>query len=475
MSRNDQSNLSEHLQLLYELGYSDLDVPYQTSGVHSNKRSQGLDINHDIHFLDTLAIALTTGEPGDVFTAALDKNKHVQLVLAKNGHPTSEDVAAANKLISLLESPTITDVYDLFPFLYRRCGTNINKQIHSLHMSIQNTELHNDFRLALQTYVPLSDIHAEFPGAETILEMYGDAIPPFTIVLEDLVEMITNETVHGLDADNVSSSESTYAYLVILADALACSRFLKMLVNDSNFVNKDRKERVEKLKRRLGKVCQYLTSITYLIPKAKRMFPIPHRWVMDTFPGTGEGDFDLCDNAYDAVSRGLDQLSLSPDTLDKLDKHFPFIVSNWAKHKTVHACVHAEIRIILHLGISPNDHSIHPIGVGKCSCLCCVLWIESHNRIFGTRWMTNRSHSKPYANWALPGAACPHAIEADGKSSIDEAVLEDVGIQLVDTLDSLFLGQKRILDESSDEEERSKRKENLAAMAGLCRGSSSAR
>ena len=63
----------------------------------------------------------------------------------------------------------------------------------------------------------------------------------------------------------------------------------------------------------------------------------------------------------------------------------------------------------------------------------------------------------------------PYAIEADGRSSIDKAVLEGVGIRLVDTLNRLFPGQKRFLDESSDEQERLKCqwKLKLAAAAGL--------
>jgi hypothetical protein len=74
--------------------------------------------------------------------------------------------------------------------------------------------------------------------------------------------------------------------------------------------------------------------------------------------------------------------------------------------------------------------------------------------------MTSGSHGKPNANWALPGDACSYAIEADGRSSIDKAVLEAVGIRLVDTLDWLFPSQKRISDEhvsggdeSSDDEQ----------------------
>ena len=153
MARNDQSNLSERLQLLLELGYSDLNMPYQAFRVYSNKRSRDLDTNRDIHFLDTIAVALTTGKPGDVFSAALDKQGHVQLVLAKNGPPTSEEVAAANELFSFIGSPTVVDAMDLFLFLLRRCGANIDKRIHSLQCVYpKHTDFRDDFRLALQTY-----------------------------------------------------------------------------------------------------------------------------------------------------------------------------------------------------------------------------------------------------------------------------------------------------------------------------------
>jgi hypothetical protein len=123
------------------------------------------------------------------------------------------------------------------------------------------------------------------------------------------------------------------------------------------------------------------------------------------------------------VSRGFDHPSLSPDILDKLNKCFPFILSNWARQQTVHARVHAEIRIILQL--SPGDHSFHPIGVGKRSFFCCALWIGSHN----------------------------HISEANGRSSIDKGVLEIVGMRLVDTLEWLFPGQRRISDEGGDEDD----------------------
>ena len=135
--------------------------------------------------------------------------------------------------------------------------------------------------------------------------------------------------------------------------------------------------------------------------------------------------------------------------MDKFHERFPSIISNW--RQTVHACVHAELRIILHLG--PPSPVVHPIGVSKRSCFCCVLWIGSHNRIFRTQWLTSGSHGKPYANWALPGIACSYLVGEDGRSSVDIAVLKAVSTRLGDALDCLLPGQRRISDEHVSRED----------------------
>jgi len=148
---NDQRNLSEQLQLLNELQYSDSDMPWhQGHSGHSYRQSR--DTNREARLLDTIAVALTTGNPGEVFAAAFDKREQMQLVLAKNGPPTPDDIAAARELISLIGSPAVLDVMDIFPFLLRRCGVNINRRIHKIHTSIQDGELRNDFTLALEAY-----------------------------------------------------------------------------------------------------------------------------------------------------------------------------------------------------------------------------------------------------------------------------------------------------------------------------------
>jgi len=156
--------------------------------------------------------------------------------------------------------------------------------------------------------------------------------------------------------------------------------------------------------------------------------------------------FNLCCDAHDAISRGLDQPSLSPAIVAKLDEHFPCLQSNWEKNKTVHACIHAEIRIILHLsqpfpGAPFASRSVQPIGMSKRSCF--------YNHIFSTRWITSRSHGKPYATWAFPGSACLHTAGADGESSVDKPVPDAVSSRLTHTLDWLFPGKRRL---PSDEE-----------------------
>ncbi len=159
----DQRRLSEQLQLLHELSKSDLNKPYfyQSATVRSHKDSCNLD---------AIAVALTTGKPGDAFAAAFEKRQHLQLVLAKNGPLNTEDMAATDELLSLIGNPTIDTAMDIFPFLLRRCGANINKRIHKLHTSLQ--VIRDNFALELNTYTPIANIETEFPNMD-----YED-VPP---------------------------------------------------------------------------------------------------------------------------------------------------------------------------------------------------------------------------------------------------------------------------------------------------------
>jgi hypothetical protein len=183
----------------------------------------------------------------------------------------------------------------------------------------------------------------------------------------------------------------------------------------------------------------------------KRLFPdgeMPYRWVNDPFVATGEGEFELCADAMEAVWHAFGSgPSLLPETVDKLVRNFPDMLVNWKRRRVVTPCIHAEIRIILDLTssratrrhiMSPSQRC--PIGCSKRSCFCCTLWIDAYNEIYGTQWMTSGSHGKPYANWALPGSACTHEVDENGRTAVDVAVLRGVSTRLTDVLDWLLPG-----------------------------------
>jgi hypothetical protein len=158
--------------------------------------------------LDTIAAALTTGNSGDVFAAALDKSNQMQLVLAKNGSPTPGDMGSATELISLIGSPAVSYAMHLFPFLIRRCGANIDKRIRNLHIS--NRGLHHDFSSALEEYEPGADVTAEFPSAGL-----GDMEMRGLRLRGHFVEEIIDMTAQGLNAGDVSSWRKKYTHIFL--------------------------------------------------------------------------------------------------------------------------------------------------------------------------------------------------------------------------------------------------------------------
>jgi OTT_1508-like deaminase len=225
----------------------------------------------------------------------------------------------------------------------------------------------------------------------------------------------------------------------------------------SNLLNSERTENAQKLKRRLGKVYQYV-SIGQLISFVKRLFPegdVPFYWVERVFDGTGEGSFELCSNLNDAVCRGLDiQIPLAHDTASKLANRLHNLAHNWATRGNITTCVHAELRIILELSSSlpPQSNSSQPpsqlpIGCSKRSCICCALWMYAFNYAARTGWMTSGSHGKPYATWALPGNACNGILGDNWMGYADEAVVQGIKTRLTDTLSWLQPGSKRPSDE----------------------------
>jgi len=271
-------------------------------------------------------------------------------------------------------------------------------------------------------------------------------------VLYDLIRECTDASTFEMKADQASFLQ--YLRLFGAAHTLQNSRFLLQLTSDRNLVNSERRDGAERLKRRLGKICQY-ARIGQLIQMVKRLPDIPFRWIEDNFVGTGQGTFETCADPMEAVGRGLRGQS-SPEDIDIITERFPHFTRNWERRRFINPRIHAELRIILHLSppllsesptvFLPPDAQ-RPIGCSKRSCLCCVLWIDAFNFGTGMLWMTSGSHGKPYDNWALPGAAG----EMEGVRAwrrFDTHVINGVNTRLIDTLAWVKeIDVKRISDE----------------------------
>ena len=138
--------LSENLQLLHEMNYSDLDMPYQFAGSRSNKPTRREETHADIRALNITAVRLATGRPGDIITAAFDKNAGLHLILAKNGQPTTEDVAATKRFLAAVTSAK--DWADVMPFVFQHGKANLIRQMSQLYQFLSAFHLHQGTGLA---------------------------------------------------------------------------------------------------------------------------------------------------------------------------------------------------------------------------------------------------------------------------------------------------------------------------------------
>jgi hypothetical protein len=317
-----QSQLSEELQLLAEFGYSDLDMPYQSVGVRSNKDIREPETHSDMRVLEVIATCLTTGKPGDVVAAAFDKRRNIKLVLAKNGDVGSTDYMATHTFISDLM--IASDWIDLLPFLVNHSKTNIDKRISSLHRSI--TDVRSTLEKAATEYT-FESMEKEFPRLDDYRDVtyVGENIPTVARVLSDLIQECINASDFAVNEDQQSFMK--YVRLVNVAGILRDSRFLSHLISNPNRANWERIQDALKLKRRLGKVCQY-TTIRQLIEKVQRLPNIPFEWVEESFTGTGEGEFEFCMDPMEAVGRVLDR-QLTSKEIYEVTERFPSLSNNW--------------------------------------------------------------------------------------------------------------------------------------------------
>jgi hypothetical protein len=444
MTPCDQERLSEKLQLLDHFQYTDLGLPFQGSGSHSNKYEREGVTGPEIRALDTIAVLLTTGERGDVTAVAMESDTELRLVLAKNWHPTHRDNAAVQNLILLLTDPAINHSAQIFPSIITYCEQNINNRLKRLNKSI--IAFMPLASSALQQHTPGS-INGEFPESEDYRNFaYPNRTPRFVDMAVDLLSSCRDHSSHDLNLLDINTTVQNFVKLSVEAKTLSRARFLNEYIHDSRFLV--RQQMATKLKRHLLKVCQYSFGTQDLITKAKRWFPngeIRYRWVdlSAVLPDHGEKPEIEITRSF---AKTLLQHDRDPDSISVIESKHPKLFTNpWTYQ--INPCIHAEIRIILDLDPPANiarQTQQRPIGCSKRSCLCCEVWIQAFNRTFDTNWMTSGSHGKPYPNWALPGVA--YAARNDGTSSIDEDVCRKVDSRLEDVFAWLCL-MPRVSDE----------------------------
>ncbi|KAI6143248.1 hypothetical protein BKA82DRAFT_4184288 [Pisolithus tinctorius] len=425
----NQPRLSEQLQLLNHFGYSDLQVHMPSKGV-SQESDDNVHANTPIRLLETIAVALTTGKPGEVFATAFDRRKGLTLVLAKNDIVTVEDHQAVRDLFNVLTAATTKDARDVFPFLFARCRMKIEKRVR---------------KMCEADYEPSPSIEDEFPDSAQYREdKYSGDEPSFPQLMHDLLmDLVTR--ARGFDSWDANVSAQLYMDLAQIAHVLATNLSWKLLG--------------EKLQRRLAKVCQYYHGINSLIAHAKSDFPrgIVYRWV-DASPASAETIVHLCEDYLEAVSRAF-RKDLPEETVAMLRERFPDMEESWHSSHVVQTRIHPETRILYDLTEPPRSRDFRqpqPIGCSKRSCLCCTLWIEAYNMTYGTQWLLSSSHGRPCPTWAFPVRALSVIYSTNGRKIVDETVQTKIKECLDRTVDRLFPRQRSLClcggESSSDSE-----------------------
>ncbi|KAF7759874.1 hypothetical protein Agabi119p4_11569 [Agaricus bisporus var. burnettii] len=393
-SNYNQSLLSERLLLFEKLNYSD----HRLSHIHAFQ---------EMKLLDAIALLLTTGLPGDHFAVSFDKRQGVEVVLAKNGTPTPEDLADAKELFasSAIRSKCAQADTENAGFYL---GTGFYDNFYS----------RLDQRASASDPLSPSDIEREFPrSTKSITKGYTGQ--PLSDVLRDFFD----GTVGAAQVVSEELEAKGFLDLHFLTSTIAHCCFLRqwVLVRDEGY------QKVLRFQRCAEKLCRYVDDVHSLVRYAKRLGrPIQCHWVTDESLGIQIREEDIrisAETPLEALHRS--SLVYSRFELPVLKERKPLIFEPW--QRTVQTCLHAELRIILHFGQATDMEDYYrPIGASKPSCLCCLLWMEAYNRQpQGDIFWEARSCRKADATWALSAPACSN-VKGPDLRVLDEEVTSKI-------------------------------------------------
>ncbi|KAI5991031.1 hypothetical protein EDC04DRAFT_2911726 [Pisolithus marmoratus] len=347
---DDQTCLSEKLQLLDFFSYSDLSKIHGLCGFYNMCTDSTA-----LCLLNTIAVALTTGKPGEVFATAFDKCQGLTLILAKNDIVTIEDDQAVHGLFNALTASTTKDARDVLPFLFSHCQANIRKRIRKMGESVAT--LSHDLKEILKDYKPSLSIEEEFPHSTQYHK--NMQLPSFLQMMSGLMEEVI-AIIQDTNSGGINLSPQLYMDLAVCACILLESCVLHWICEPIGWVDHPWKSQADKLKCRLAKICQYYHSINVLIRHAKRHFPydLNYCWA-NVGTDTGESRIKL-DSDYWAVISHTFANPRFAGMVTKLCKRFSNMEERWHSSCHIKTHLHPEIRIVLHLSSQFNEWEHHP-------------------------------------------------------------------------------------------------------------------
>ncbi|KAG6883775.1 hypothetical protein C0993_003892 [Termitomyces sp. T159_Od127] len=350
---------------------------------------------------DTIALYLTTDDQDGV-VAACYMPQDAMIFLAKSG--SSDSSYEAESTVFFRELANANGFEDLLPFLARRSCNRVNKRIRKLRHYYKMFEA--ELFIAATKYEP-TDTEFSGPWYRKFVQISRAENQPDTPsskqILLHVLTFCKDQLGKNLEFSDKPESHRPFAALLYAASVLLNSDFYSLMEHEDGYYS---------LGRQLEKITEYL-RVSRLIKVWRRYGRDTNiKWITDvqqsdlprTLATEGVGERHL-----EAVFQRNVHQCYRPYIFKHMDQTFPGWRGETSETKTFVPCMHAEIRLILHLMGSfanfqtPRDETI-PIGCGQRSCFACTLWITEFNRVLRMKWTTRYNNGQPRYDCALPRA-----------------------------------------------------------------------
>ncbi|KZT03883.1 uncharacterized protein LAESUDRAFT_814303 [Laetiporus sulphureus 93-53] len=418
----EQRRLSAQLLLSVKLNndsaaFECQDCKYGTLNIRDRRAA---DVEMPI--LDSIALLLTTGQPGRDLAVALDKrDANWTLVLATNhSGPTDEERKAADASFLPSGAPQVS--LKLYRTPVQSAGAPIVGGDTRHAGQVQNTSL--DSRLSLDERSRL------------------------------LIAKVSRLSALDMDLSDSPSSLQYFSELIEASKALLDSALLQDIAVYGRVYDEAWETAAQTAKVRLLNVYAYVDGASALFKRPCDPFlrsQIRHRWVEEPFPHSAEGDYNISRAFLEAVVHGLGEKRL-PDALS----HLSSLDSSEAS-LTLRTTLHPELRLILNIDAQhpPNQYdeklrTVQAIGHCKRACLCCTRWIECYNSAFRAQWALRYGYGKMDPTWAYPGLSASYFPETPAPISEMDF---DVYWLVMDHLQHLLVAAADDVPIDADEEE----------------------